>query len=250
VPGDSETKKEDFTKWNLRCLAVGGEHNLAVTKKGNVYSWGFNHCGQLGIRSRDSETRPVHLRELKNISRAYCGDSYCFAISDEDHVMYAWGYNNFGQLGLGDTITRTLPNKHSIPPFRDLACGGNHVLAISEEGELFVWGYNRYGQLGFGDVQMRKEPTLLQFPSPPLLGSPPAGLKALTLLPSAFPGGFLKIACGMNHSMALRVNGNLYAWGSNAWGQIGKLSKFSETPLKFLEISNVFPQMEPHFKLF
>jgi alpha-tubulin suppressor-like RCC1 family protein len=102
VPGDSETKKEDPTKWNLRCLTVGGEHNLAVTKKGNVYSWGFNHCGQLGIRSRDSETRPVHVRELKNISRAYCGDSYCFAISDEDHVMYAWGYNNFGQLGLGD----------------------------------------------------------------------------------------------------------------------------------------------------
>ena len=73
--------------------------------------------------------------------------------------LYAWGRNNYGQLGLDDTATRYVPTKVGTDTWVAVSAGYYHSLAINSDGELYACGYNNYGQLGLGDTTTRKVPT-------------------------------------------------------------------------------------------
>jgi hypothetical protein len=74
--------------------------------------------------------------------------------------LFAFGYNNSGQLGLGDTTNRNTPTRvGSATNWASVACGFYHTIAINTSGELYACGYNNYGQLGLGDTTNRNTPT-------------------------------------------------------------------------------------------
>ena len=73
--------------------------------------------------------------------------------------LYAWGNNNNGNLGLGDTTTRSSPTQvGSLTTWATTNSGGGHNLATTDDGKLYAWGYNIYGGLGLGDTVNRSSP--------------------------------------------------------------------------------------------
>ena len=73
--------------------------------------------------------------------------------------LYTFGYNDSGQLGLGDTTNRNTPTKVGTDTWKAVAGGNYHSLAIDSDGYLYTFGWNYYGQLGLGDTTDRNTPT-------------------------------------------------------------------------------------------
>ena len=81
-----------------------------------------------------------------------------------DGSLWAWGNNDYGQIGDGTTYNRYSPVP--IGPDNDwvMVSGGfSHSLAVKSDGQLWAWGKNNYGQLGLGHNNNRLEPTLIRF---------------------------------------------------------------------------------------
>jgi alpha-tubulin suppressor-like RCC1 family protein len=85
-----------------------GWHTLALTEDRDIYCWGYNYNGQLGINSLLNRYSPVRITALSNVIRVAAGSRHNFAIRC-DGTAFAWGYNAYGQLGLSDTATRWSP---------------------------------------------------------------------------------------------------------------------------------------------
>lgn len=117
-----------------------------------------------------------------------------------DGSLWAWGGNLFGQLGdgsLADKLEPTLVG--SAKNWSALASGEFHSLALKSDGSLWSWGYNLNGQLGDGAAGTNK--------------SVPTQVGTLTT--------WAAVAAGRAHSVALRKDGTLWAWGRNFNGQLG-----------------------------
>jgi alpha-tubulin suppressor-like RCC1 family protein len=117
--------------------------------------------------------------------------------------IYAWGHNPYGQLGTGGRTDASRPKRVTLPPgVRPVAisAGSRHSLAIGSDGNVYAWGANAYGQIGDGTRtdRLRPEPITLAL-----------GVKATA------------ISAGGHDSLAIGSDGNLYAWGANAFGQVG-----------------------------
>jgi alpha-tubulin suppressor-like RCC1 family protein len=121
-------------------------------------------------------------------------------------LLYAWGRNDFGQVGDGSTTTpRTAPKAiPSVTGVIRLAAGDSHTLALTWDGRVFAWGYNNSGRLGDGTTQNQSSPVLVP------------GLSDV-----------VAIAAGASHSLALTANGSVYAWGVGTSGQLGQGSPTS-----------------------
>jgi alpha-tubulin suppressor-like RCC1 family protein len=117
--------------------------------------------------------------------------------------IYAWGHNSYGQLGTGNTTDTSRPERVALAPGVHpvaISAGSRHSLAIGSDGNVYAWGANAYGQIGDGTRtdRLRPEPiTLAQ------------GVKATA------------ISAGGHDSLAIGTDGNVYAWGANAYGQVG-----------------------------
>ncbi len=116
----------------------------------------------------------------------------------------AWGWNVAGQVGDGTTTDR--PVATAVPGLAGitrLAAGVHHSLALAGDGTVWAWGANFYGQLGDGTTMTTG------------CGCNP------TLVHLATPTGIVAVATGGQHSLALARDGTIWAWGSNAFGEIG-----------------------------
>ena len=153
----------------LTKMACGIDHVLAVSSHGDLFSFGLNSRGQLGLGDILPQTQPTLVKALagiKTISIA-CGHWHNLALSEFGDV-YSWGWNEHGQLGHStDTPVVALPTLIELPPedrddvnFSSIACGERHSAAVSDGGNVYVWGWNKYGQLGLrtdGDVTRKPE---------------------------------------------------------------------------------------------
>lgn len=143
---------------NIKELATGVNHLLALSHDGAVYSCGSGHQAELGRRVLSR--RPYAALEPRVIfssrhliKRIFAGFNHSFAIDSQERV-YSWGLNNFGQTGHGiDSY-----NSHVVSPaivdslgglgIRELAPGFHHTLACTEDGTLLAWGRCDDSQLG------------------------------------------------------------------------------------------------------
>ena len=146
-----------------------GSFSIALTDNGQVYTWGSNNDGQLGVGDSDNRLSPVNITDNFSLSSddrivAICTASRSvFALTERGRV-FSWGANLGGQLGNGDSSHKDQPLPIEITDRFNLnsssekvvnlqagngSLGGTaYVLALTNAGHVFAWGINEYGQLG------------------------------------------------------------------------------------------------------
>lgn len=121
----------------MQGVAAGLWHTVCISDDGDVYSFGGNQFGQLGTGSDQAETLPKLLEaeclENKNAKVVSCGARHS-AIITEDGSVFCWGWNKYGQLGLGDATDRSTPYPVPIDGFQmtNVTCGWWHTLALGK----------------------------------------------------------------------------------------------------------------------
>ncbi|GLT89535.1 hypothetical protein SLE2022_075130 [Rubroshorea leprosula] len=149
----------------IKGIACGGRHSAVVTDNGALLSFGWGLYGQCGQGSTTDLLRPTCVSSLSSIKveRVAAGLWHTLCISVDGHV-YAFGGNQFGQLGTGSDQLETLPklldaslldNTHA----KTVSCGARHSAILTDDGGVLSWGWNKYGQLGLGDTIDRNIPS-------------------------------------------------------------------------------------------
>jgi alpha-tubulin suppressor-like RCC1 family protein len=132
---------------------------------------------------------------------------------DSKGIVWAWGDNNYGQLGDGTRTRRTIPVQ--VPSLREvtaIAAGSNHTVALKSDGTVWAWGQNAHGQLGNGTTVVHTSP-----------------VQVVDL------EGAVAIASHDNHTLALKNDGTVWAWGDNSRGQLGHLRWGSSPSAQLVE---------------
>lgn len=202
-------------------VAPGYKHNCALGNNGDVYCWGDNSVGQLGLGSLTpaSTTKPtspiVKPAGVTKFVNLISGSYHACAIADTGDT-YCWGYNGSGQLGRGTTSTSESLPSAVLPTagvhFLSLSAAWDHTCGIADNNKAYCWGSNMDGKLG--------NPAL-----------PFASLKPdLKVIEPGGVGNFIQIQVGYHHSCALADNGNVYCWGKNDVGQLGDGSAVPSRP--------------------
>lgn len=158
------------------------------------------------VNSKNTQWSPVRLEALKDIKvRAVnksCISPFCFAIT-EDGEVYAWGRNEKGQLGLGDTDDRKVPTlieELTGYDITEISSGKNHTLFLTSEGKVLVCGDNSHGQCGVGKAPSQiTKPKLMSYSGPDVV----------------------HVAAGAEFSVILDEAGNIYSCGLPEYGQLG-----------------------------
>jgi hypothetical protein len=203
---------------NVRKIAAGGNHAMAILPDSTVVSWGKNQSGQLGYGNYATSNFPFAVIGLTNVVDISAGASHSIAL-DSDGKVWAWGANNFGQLGNGNNTTSNIAYQVTgLSNIKKIEAGANHNLAIDSLGNLWVWGANISGQLGNSSVQSSNVPIKLNLESRMI---------------------FVDIAGGLEHSLALDTNGFVYSWGGNTHGQLAQNATQVLSPKRIDSISNI-----------
>jgi alpha-tubulin suppressor-like RCC1 family protein len=188
-------------------VAAGYDHSLAVKSDGTVLAWGSNAQGQLGNVAADGLTPAVvsSLGSGSGVVAVSAGGALSLALKSDGSVL-AWGYNHDGQVGDGTKITRVTPVAVvDLGPGSgvvEVAAGGLHSIALRSDGTVLTWGSNASGQLGSGSTGPRRRQ--------------PGRVVGLVS-----GSGITSVAAGVYHSMALRPDGSVLAWGANSVGELG-----------------------------
>jgi len=225
-----------------------------------VYTWGSNEYGVLGNGTTQDGMlpRPVEALKKESMLQLICGGHHIHCWADNGEA-FGWGLNSFGQCASEKEVQAvTIPLKImrlSRMVVRMVACGEEHSVVVTDEGEVFTWGRNHYGQLGNSDLSViecrlpqllaafqnknvmqvacgahctfficssgevwacgRNEHGSLACRSGTVRQAAPLSIRALSNL------GVKQIFVGACHGLALTNTGGLVSWGSNMYGQLG-----------------------------
>ncbi|XP_042494545.1 ultraviolet-B receptor UVR8-like isoform X6 [Macadamia integrifolia] len=151
---------------NMVLVACGWRHTIAVSSSGGLYTYGWSKYGQLGHGDFEDHLVPHQLEALQDdfISQISGGWRHTMAVTS-DGRLYGWGWNKFGQVGVGDNVDRCSPVQVKFPQEQkvvQISCGWRHTLAVTEKQNVFSWGRGTNGQLGHGDSVDRNIPQILE----------------------------------------------------------------------------------------
>ncbi len=219
--GDGTTVKQAtpvqvMTEGRVAQIAPGSNYALVLQEDGSVWGWGWNESMALGphtVHRTGEGIRRIHplpfqlLPVQSGMVKLVAGRKFALALQ-ADGSVWGWGQNDFAQLGdgVGGAAGKQWPpvQLHARVfgggAVTDLALGAAHVMALQADGSVWTWGHNYQGQLGHS----------------PALQVQPAPMRVLA------PGsGAVAIAAGFQHSMVLKADGSVWAWGRNNGGQLG-----------------------------
>ena len=223
-------------------VACGEDFTLGLKEDGSIWAWGKNVDGQFGNYTYTSVSSPIQAVGCYPVwIKISAGNRYSAALglyqnqtstptptplgtgpiptpapSDATPTpsatpatplniiagkLWLWGANNYGQIGDNTTTFRSSPiqtiSGGSSWYFVD--SGDNHTVAIKNNGTLWTWGLNSYGQLGDGTQRNRSSPVQT----------------------NAYGDDWAFAAAGNDFTLAVKIDGSLYAWGNNKFGQLG-----------------------------
>jgi alpha-tubulin suppressor-like RCC1 family protein len=195
------TKADGTALEGVVSIFCGSYYNFALTDDGNVWAWGYNHSGELGIGSSISlVASPTQVTGLTNVVSIAGGDEHALALTS-DGTVWTWGRNFQGRLGDGQgSDTQRAPVQ--IQNFVQVVAIGAaeyHSVALKSDGSVWSWGSNGSGQLGVGQGMNQ------------------------ALNPVQTPGvsGVVSIAAGGAQSFAIVADGSIWSWGGNSRGPLG-----------------------------
>ena len=202
-------------------IVSNGNTTFLIELDGTVKGWGRNKKGELGIGTTEDHHSPIVIAGLNNIMEIIpteAGREYFLAIDYNGHV-YSWGYNGYGQLGLGNTSNQLTPLQiSSLQNVREIIINDLTVYAITSNGDVYAWGKNGYGQVGNGSKSTQTMPYKISVLS-----------------------NVKDIICGGQTVFALTEGGYVYAWGYGGDYQMGNGEYVSAqtTPVLIESLSNV-----------
>jgi len=194
---DSRTPLAPLGLSNVRHVAAGWYHSLAVLDDGSVWAWGWNGLGQLGTASPADAAVPTRVTGLPPVVAVAAGALHSMALG-VDGSVWVWGWNGVGQLGTGTTDSFSRPVVAPMIRVSGIAAGAFHSLALRTDGVVWAWGWNVAGQLGDSTAVDHLWPN-----------------------PVVSAERFVKIAAGAYHSLGVTFGGEVATWGYNVLGQLG-----------------------------
>lgn len=226
----------------IKAIAAGDRHCLALKDDGTVWTWGSNWYGQLGDGTRRHSPSSLQVNGLSDVTAIAAGLGHSLALKN-DGTVWAWGYNDDGELGDGTRQGHLTPAQ--IPGLlgvKAIAAGSHHSVALKNDGTVWVWGGDKEtGQsatprrlqglsqivaisaAGWYSLALKQDGTVWAWgiiangeqddDSMNEVIRKPVQVNALT--------NVSRIAAGMWHSLAVKKDGTIWAWGRNYSGALG-----------------------------
>ncbi|KAI0232390.1 Regulator of chromosome condensation [Lamellibrachia satsuma] len=199
----------------------GTDHLVCLTKKGEIFTLGCADQGQLGRVAECFAVRggrkgigfllipgQVHVRKRgAHFCDVWTGQYTTYAQEEKTGIIYAWGLNNYYQIGFADMENRFVPSIstsfNKSLGWKQISGGQHHAIALDKSGDVYALGRKEYGRLGFGkeNLEEKSEPCVI----PGLQG------KKCSVVNS-----------GTAVSFAVSEDGNIYAWGMGSTRQLGQ----------------------------
>ena len=229
----------------------------------NLYAWGANTYGKLGDNTAVSKSSPVSIvGGFTDWVQVEAGGHHTLAIRGVGSA-WAWGRNNYGQLGDNTTVSKSSPVSvvGGYTDWVQLSTGNNHSLGIRANGTAWGWGNNAFGKLGNNSTVSKSSPVSIVGGFTDWVQISAAGYHSLGLRangtawawgigdggslgdnttvakssPVSIVGGFtdwVQVSGGYAHNLALRANGTAWAWGANTYGKLGDATAvFKSSPV-------------------
>ncbi|MBQ2617783.1 MAG: hypothetical protein IJF90_13065, partial [Synergistaceae bacterium] len=221
---------------------AGQYHSVAVTSKGSVYTWGRNDRGQLGLNYNPSLhsmiTAPEQVtvaaadgsrKPLTGIVKASTGSNHTVVLT-AGGILYAWGWNEYGQLGNDSDAVKSMAIEpvivKNINNVVDLSrgSGGQTSYAIRYDGTVWGWGNNEAGQINF--VSKTDNPKYIRPTRVDLTvkeTTPAATLSDPDIITvTNYNGKVIRVYGGLEYSAALLNDGTAITWGKNDNKELGR----------------------------
>ncbi|XP_010176243.1 X-linked retinitis pigmentosa GTPase regulator, partial [Antrostomus carolinensis] len=191
------------TQHKIKQLAAGSYTSAAVTEDGQLFVWGDNSEGQIGLAHEACVSVPCQVDVGKPVSSVSCG-YYHSALITGDGELYTFGEPENGKLGL---LPEQLKNSRVPQPVlgimekvNKVVCGGEHTVVLTET-DVYTFGLGQYGQLGHGTFIFET--------------SVPKSVKHLRR------HRICNITCGENHTAVIAENGLMFTFGDGRHGKLG-----------------------------
>ncbi|XP_048259677.1 serine/threonine-protein kinase Nek9-like isoform X1 [Haliotis rufescens] len=210
-----------FSQIPVEQVSCGESHCVALSKDGDVYTWGCGEFGRLGLGSEDDCSLPQKVSTPgKHLIKSVCaGSDGTFLITTNGRLL-ACGSNEFNKLGFNSETSGLrkrkakvydIPCKYTFTTVKPLsrynivsvATGKTHSAVIDLYGYLFTFGSNKYGQLGLGDFKKRECVCRV--------GGMLAGQRVE------------RVSCGVGFTVISTNENQIYSWGNGESGRLGAI---------------------------
>jgi alpha-tubulin suppressor-like RCC1 family protein len=255
------------SNWNKIAIQASAA-TIGIASDNTLYTWGNPSGGQLGDTTLNFRSSPVQIVSFNTpaLQQSYLtktgktGFSWTMAVNTNntmyairnDGLLFSWGDNTNGALGLGDILSRSSPVQVGTSSWTTIAAGSSFAIAIRSDNTLWTWGVNTAGTIGDGTQVHRSSPVQIGSSTWSAVAAGPfitTGNTALAIRSDGTLWGWgandngqlglstvvsrsspvqigsettwSKVFSGSNTSAAIRTTGALYAWGLNTFGQVG-----------------------------
>jgi alpha-tubulin suppressor-like RCC1 family protein len=194
-----------FTDWVQ--FDAGTGHTVGIRANGTAWAWGLGSNGRLGDNTTVSKRSPVSVvGGFTDWMQVSAGFNHSVGVRDNG-TAWAWGSGDTGRLGNNSTLTRSSPVSvvGGFTNWVQVSAGQNHSAGVRSDGTAWAWGAAANGRLGDNTTVSKSSPV-------------------------AVVGGFtdwVQVSAGGRHTVGLRANGSVWAWGYGFSGQIGNNSTVS-----------------------
>ncbi|CAL7946588.1 unnamed protein product [Xylocopa violacea] len=163
------TFTEVSTLTNIEDVSCGQHHTIAKAKDGNLYVFGDNKHGQLGVNTDvwSRASTPIKLPNLQFKLPVKIHSGWSHVILLNDNQIFGWGRNTYGQLGIrefGKAFNWKVTRIENLSKVYQVSVGSEHNIALTEDKRILCWGWNEHGNCGNGDRKDVKFPEQLVLP--------------------------------------------------------------------------------------